>query len=167
MKVTAHGLAAWLPDGWEGCIDAEREDVVHAAVRRFAPDAPAPAVLPVAHFSTFALPAERSDFGATAVEMMGADDVFVALLEYAPEEAGSALFAAEGLPRRLDPRWFSPRMLQRTLRGQAGFQHFFHEAGRAFCLYVVLGGAHDAARLARRAEQVLQGIHIERRRWPA
>ena len=39
-------------------------------------------------------------------------------------------------------------MLQRTLRGQAGVQRFFHEAGRAFCLYVVLGS------FARRQEMV-------------
>jgi hypothetical protein len=123
----------------------------------------APAVLPVAHIATFGLPAARSDFGAAAVAGMGPDDVFISLLEYAPEEATSELFARWGVPRRLDPRQFSPWQLQRTVRGQSGLQVFFNEGGRAFCLYIVLGNAADAHRLVRRAEQVLATIEIEER----
>lgn len=164
MRLTAHGIAADLPRGWEGTIVAENADVVSAQVRSFAADATAPGVFPVAQFATFPLPAEHSDFGSTAVETMGPDDVFVSLLEYGPDEAGSALFAEQGLPRRLSPRDFSPRTLQRTLRGHAGFQHFFTEGGRAFCLYIVLGGVADAAALVARVEEVLATIHIARRR---
>jgi hypothetical protein len=163
MRIAAHGLAAVLPPGWEGSIAAEPQETVTAQVRRFAAGAASPEVFPVAHFATFALPADRSDFGGSAVELMGPSDVFVSLLEYASEEAGSALFASRGLPRRLDPRWFSARTLQRTRRGQAGFQHFFHEGGRAFCLYIVLGGVHDAVTLVRRAEQVLATVQIQER----
>ena len=164
MRLAAHGIAAHLPPGWEGAIASERADVVTAAARAFsAASTPAPHVLPVAHFSTCALPALRSDFGAEVVETMQASDVFVALLEYGPEEAGSALFAHQGLPRRLDPRQFSPRQLQRTLRGQAGLQLFFTENGRAFCLYIVIGDAGDAHLLVRRVEQVLATLDIEER----
>jgi hypothetical protein len=67
------------------------------------------------------------------------------------------------VPRRLDPRQFSPWQLQRTVRGQSGLQVFFNEGGRAFCLYIVLGNAADAHRLVRRAEQVLATIEIEER----
>ena len=143
---------------------AEQQDLVEVAAQAFsAASAPAPLVRPVAHFATCPLPAIRSDFGAEVVELLSANDVFVALLEYGPEEVGSELFAHEGLPRRLDPRQFRPAQLQRTLRGQAGLQVFFHERGRAFCLYVVLGDATDAHLLVRRVEQVLATVQIEER----
>lgn len=163
MKLAAHGIAADLPAGWEGTIAAEAADLLQTQMQAFSATERAPVVLPVAHIATFGLPAVRSDFGAAAVEHMGPDDVFVSLLEYAPEEAGSALFSHRGLPRRLDPRAFSPAMLQRTVRGQSGLQLFFNEGGRAFCLYIVLGDAEDAHRLVRRAEQVLATIDIEER----
>jgi hypothetical protein len=156
--LTAHGIVAQLPPGWEGAITVERDD--HLAAQLSPGDQAAERVFPVAHFATFALPAQRGDFGSLAVEAMGPDDAFVSLLEYEPAEASSALFSHHGLPRQLDPRAFSPRQLQRTLRGQAGFQLFFNEAGRAFCLYVVLGNADDAHRLVRRVEQVLATIAI-------
>jgi len=163
MRLGAHGIAAQLPNGWEGTISAERAELVEAQTSAFAEGRGRPHVLPVAHFATFGLPATRSDFGAAAVDQMGADDVFVSLLEYDVEEANTALFSHQGLPRRLDPRAFSPRMLQRTIPGQSGFQLFFTHGGRAFCLYVVLGNADDAHRLVRRAEQVLATLQIEER----
>lgn len=164
MRLAAHGLSAHLPPGWEGTIAAERQDLVEVAAQAFsAAGTRPPQTLPVAHFATCALPPVRSDFGAEVVEQMTSGDVFVALLEYGPEEAGSALFAHEGLPRRLDPRRFSAAQLQRTLRGQAGFQLFFHERGRAFCLYVVLGDGGDAHLQVRRVEQVLATLEIEER----
>jgi hypothetical protein len=113
------------------------------------------------HAGTFALPSERGDFGSHAVDLMGPDDTFVALLEFGPEEVGTALFAAQGLPRRLDPRRFSGRALQRSLPGQAGWQHFFTEGGRPFCLYVVLGDGDDALHQVRRVEQLLATIEVD------
>lgn len=163
MRLAAHGIAAHLPAGWEGTIASEQRDLVEAQMHAFGVVEHAPEVLPVAHFATFGLPAARNDFGAQAVEHMGPDDVFVALLEYAPAEATSALFSHQGLPRRLDPRAFSPRTLQRTVRGQSGLQVFFNEGGRAFCLYIVLGDAGDAHRLVRRVEQVLATVQIQER----
>ena len=156
MRIAGHGLGADLPDGWEGAIRAERTDEVGAA-------AAGGHAYPVAHLASFALPEWRGDFGSGAVDAMTADDDFVALLEYGPEEVGTALFAEDGLPRRLDPRAFSPRALQRTLRGQAGMQRFFSHAGRAFCLYVVVGDATDVHRHVRRVERVLAGLEIEER----
>ena len=156
MKLAAYGLSATLPPGWEGNIAAEALPAPGRAAAGHTEGHP----LPVAHFATFALPAGRDDFGADAVELMNTADAFVALLEYAPEEAGSALFSTQGLPRKLDPRAFSGRQLQRTLDGQAGLQLFFSEQGRAFCLYVVLGDAGDAHRLVRRVEQVLATVQI-------
>lgn len=157
MELSGHGISATMPSGWEGGIALER-----------GPDglalAEAGGVLrPVAHLASFALPGDRGDFGSGAVELMRTEDIFVALLEYGPDEAGSALFARRGLPRRLDPRRFSTASLQRGLPGQAGLQEFFTEGGRAFCLYVVLGDAEDAHLQVRRVEQVLATVRIEAR----
>ena len=71
------------------------------------------------------------------------------------------LFAAQGLPTSLDPDDFSPNVLQRTIRGQAGVQKFFHDQGRAFCLYVVLGSFADRQQLVPRVNQVLATMTIE------
>ena len=156
MRIAAHGVATRLPEGWEGSIVAEPPD----ERGRSASSAP-PRPLPVAHFATFGLPGVRDDFGAAAVELMSTADALVCLVEYDSAEAGSALFSRQGLPRKLDPRAFSPRQLQRTLAGHAGLQLFFSEQGRAFCLYVVLGDVGDAHRLVRRVEQVLAEVVIE------
>jgi hypothetical protein len=156
MRVAAHGITVDLPDRWEGAIRAEREDALSAA-------AAAGRAYPVAHLSSFGLPGRRGDFGSGAVEAMGRDDDFVALVEFGEHEAHSPLFAATGLPRRLDPRRFSPRALQRMLPGQTGLQHFFTAGGRAFCLYVVLGDRDDAHLHVRRVERVLARLTIQDR----
>ena len=165
MRLSAHGIAAQLPPGWEGSIAASRQDLPAPAIAAQGSgvlEAPANArALPVAHFATTALPPERGDFGSNVVTELQSSDIFVSLVEYGPEEAGTALFTQQGLPRRLDPRAFTPRQLQRTLTGQSGLQLFFTEKGRAFCLYVVLGDASDAHRLVRRVEQVLATLEIE------
>lgn len=95
---------------------------------------------PFLHASNFALPKERAPFGSGVVQEMGPDDVFVALIEYAPSSVATPLFAVHGIPGRLGRGDFSTSSVQRTIRGQSGVQRFFHVAGRAFCLYVVLGG---------------------------
>lgn len=155
MRLTGYGLAVELPAGWEGTIAVDHGD------EAFALAGEGGTVRPVAHFATFPLPAAPGDFGSGAVDLMGTGDAFVALLEYGPEEAGTPLFARQGLPRRLDPRRFSGRSLQRGIAGQAGWQSFFTEAGRPFCLYVVLGDGSDAHLLVRRVEQVLATVRIE------
>ncbi|GGI09052.1 hypothetical protein [Egicoccus halophilus] len=163
MQLRGHGIRAELPRGWEGAIRREPMHV-DGEVGPFAAAAAAAAAAkgpPVVHLATFALPNERGDFGSGAVDLMADDDAFVALLEYGTEEADTPLFAAQGLPRRLDPRTFSTRSLQRSMRNQAGWQHFFTEAGRAFCLYVVLGDHGDVNRQVRRVEAVLAQISID------
>lgn len=159
MQVRGFGIRADLPRGWE------------AAMRNAPPSPPEPgevatlsvAETPVLHAGTFPLPTDRGDFGSGAVELMQQGDTFVALLEYDQEEADTPLFEATGLPRRLDPRRFHARSLQRVLPGQCGYQTFFTEGGRAFCLYVVLGDEEDKLVQVRRAEQMLATIEIEPR----
>ncbi|HET9444044.1 MAG TPA: hypothetical protein VFO65_12015, partial [Acidimicrobiales bacterium] len=82
------GISCVLPPGWEG------------AIYRRPPEA-GEDTHPVVQLGTFALPAGRGDFGNGAVDVMGPGDVLMVLLEYAPASAGTALFAAEGLPPAL------------------------------------------------------------------
>ena len=51
-------------------------------------------------------------------------------------------------------------MLRKGITGQTGYQAFFNEAGRAFCLYVVLGNAADRDRLVALVNSVLATVQI-------
>jgi hypothetical protein len=115
---------------------------------------------PVLHLANFALPASRGDYGTGAVERMGADNVFIALLEFGPDCLGTALYSPTGLPR-LTPGQFNPNGMQRRVAGQAGCQHFFTEGNRPFCLYVVIGSHRHAVALARQANDVLERIEVQ------
>jgi hypothetical protein len=123
--ITAHGIAARLPGGFEGRIYV-RPSAVGVSY-------------PVCQFSTFPLPDDLGDFGSGAVGLMGPDDVFATLFEYGPESLGTLLFNQEGRPGALLPEDFSPVRLRRGIPGQSGVQRFFTEAGRPFSFYAVLG----------------------------
>jgi hypothetical protein len=85
----------------------------------------------------------------------------VVLVEYEPALAGTPLFAAPGPPQALVPGDFSTATLLRRLAGQAGLQRFFSHAGRAFCVYVVVGSERPDAALAARAGSVVAGIRLD------
>jgi hypothetical protein len=148
--LTAHGLRVVLPARWEGRL-YRREVVAGGAADE--------AHHPVLHLANFALPPGRGDFGTGAVEVMGEGHAFVSLLDYGPEQAGTALFAATGRPR-LTAADFAPNALQRRLPGQLGCQRFFTENGRAFCLYVVLGSRRRAKAQLAAVEQVLTNVEV-------
>lgn len=150
LRLAAHGLDVALPAGWEGRI---RKRVATAASER---------TYPVVHLATVPLPEERGDFGGFVVDALGGDDVFVTLFEYGPESAEKPLFASRGLPRRLSAEQFSPRRLQRSLPGQTGAQIFFTEAGRAFCLYVVIGDRRRIANGIARVNALLADVRVTR-----
>lgn len=114
----------------------------------------------VLHVSTVGLPAHRGDFGGGVVETMGRDDVFVAVLELEPDQAGSAFVRHEGLPRAIAPARYATDTMQRTIHGQAGTQVFFSHGGRAFCLYVAIGSHARRRELAARVNRILEGITI-------
>ncbi|HZU15997.1 MAG TPA: hypothetical protein VFD01_05245 [Candidatus Dormibacteraeota bacterium] len=144
-RLSAQGITVDVPAGWDVRIylrDAVPGETTHA----------------VLHAATFPLPGRRGDYGSGAVEAMGNDDIFAAMVEFDPAHAGDRLFAAAGVPVRLPAQSFSPSSLQRRISGQLGTQRFFHDAGRAFCLYVVLAGA--AAGLADEASSFVAGISI-------
>jgi hypothetical protein len=146
-SLSAHGIAAPLPRGFEGRI------FVRAAVGDEVP-------YPVAHFATFALPANVADFGGGAVDLMGPNDVFVVLFEYGPESLGRALFARQGMPRSLGTDDFRPSVLKRGLGGQSGTQWFFTDGGRPFSLYAVLGSHARRGALVPRVNGLLRSVAI-------
>jgi hypothetical protein len=134
-RLSAHGLAIDLPEGWEGRI-----------YRRRGGD-------PILHAANYPLPASDGDFGSEATARMPRGGSFLALSEYRPGqglEPGKGLFASRRMPLPLELAHFHPRTLQVGRPGQAGVQHFFTAAQRPFCLYAVVraptgGGRATAA----------------------
>jgi hypothetical protein len=133
-RLSAHGLAVDLPDGWEGRI-----------YRRRGGD-------PILHAANFPLPHDDGDFGSEATARMPLGGSFLVLSEYRPGqglEPGRGLFSSETMPLPLELGHFHPRTLQVGRSGQAGIQHFFSAGGRPFCLYAVVrprpGGRRAAA----------------------
>ena len=145
MKLAAHGISVEVPAGWEGRI-------FHRS-----------GAAPILHVASFSLHEDDGDFGAAPTGRMRGDDVFAALVAYRPDAQlvpGRGLFAARRppAPTVLD---FSPNQLQVTRRGQLGCQRFFTEAGRPFCLYLVIAPARrPASHLVGRLAQVAQSIRV-------
>jgi hypothetical protein len=145
--ISAMGLAVTPPTGWEATI-----------YRR--PATQGEQTYPVLHAATIALPAERGDYGSGLVELLGANDVFVSILDFGPGAAQTELFQALiGVPG-LTPDAYRPRQLQRTIRGQAGVQRFFTAASRGFCLYSVIGSLGNRVVLTSRANEILGTVRV-------
>jgi hypothetical protein len=159
MTALAHGgVSIDLPKGWDGQI---RQPDVSGAARSSSTTAAAGVEEPAAllHAGSFALPAERGDYGSGAVEIMGGSDILICLLEHEREAADTALFARQGIPT-LTPTGFSPQTMQRAVAGMCGYQEFFQVGGRPFCLYVVLGSWATRAPLVRTAARVVSTLQI-------
>jgi hypothetical protein len=150
VRLQRQGLSTDLPRGWDGRI-YQRADQAGGTTQQ------------ILHAGNFALPVERGDYGSGAVEVMRGGDVFVALLEFDREAAGTALFAREGLPTPVSASSFSPNRLQRSLPGQGGCQFFFTTEGRAFCLYVVLGSYANRDRLVAQVNRLLATVTVTAR----
>jgi hypothetical protein len=144
------GIDVNVPAGWD------------ARIYRRSP-APSETTNSVLHAGNFVLPEGRGDFGSGAVERMGPSDVLVVLFEYDPAAARTPLFARSGQPRPVASD-FAPNHLQRIIPGQSGAQYFYNEAGRAFCLYVVLGSHDRRGELVNDARQLLSGLRVQRTR---
>lgn len=146
-RLAGEGISVDLPSGWEGAIGRTME-LEDGAVRNV-----------VAHFASFPLPAQRGDFGGGAVELMSSNDALVVLFEYGSSAVGSALFASEGLPT-VGASDFDRSILQRSITGHSGVQRFFTTAGRAFCLYVVVGSHIDRSETLPVVNQLLGSMRI-------
>ena len=141
------GIEIDLPEGWDGRI--YRRDAGEAVTRR------------AMHAANFALPTNLGDYAAGAVEGMRSDDVLVVLIEFDPSSAGSALFRSQGMPTSFAADAFSPNAMPHAIPGRTATQHFFSLAGRAFCLYVVLGSHNNRAEMLPMVNAVVRTIRIE------
>ncbi len=144
-----YGLHVDVPAGWDGRI---RKPPARTATGE--------TTHPVLHAASFALPGERGDFGGGAVELMTARDVFVALLEFGPESVGTPLFAHHP-PHSISLGDLRSNALQRVIAGQRGGQWFFETSGRAFCLYVVLGGQARTADGMHEVNALLASLRVD------
>ena len=145
--VAGLGMAVTPPSGWEVAI--YRRAAGHGEQTH-----------PVLHAATVPLPAVRGDYGSGVVELLGREDVFVALLDFGPQAAGTPLFSGlQGVPG-LTPDAYRPSQLQRAIQGQAGVQRFFTSHGRGFCLYSVIGAFANRVTLTGRANAVLGSIRM-------
>jgi hypothetical protein len=144
MNLSAHGIRVGLPPAWEGRI-YKRSD---------------PAAQPVVHAANVALAPDDGDFATRTAELMPAAGVLVVMVEYEPALAATAQFAATGVPE-IDPAAASPSHLLRRIPGQAGYQRFFNDSGRAFGLYVVIGAAARARSAMPKVDGVLATIEID------
>ena len=135
------GLAVSLPPGWQAA--ARQNESGHL----------------VLHAATITLPRSRGDFGSDVAQLLGPDDVFCSLFEYGRESAATVLFSSRGLPV-VRPADFAVGALQRSRPGQSGAQYFFQDAGRAFCLFAVLGSHHRRVHGAAKANALVRGMAI-------
>jgi hypothetical protein len=147
-KLTRQGIEIELPDGWDGRIYRREADA--GAVTRQA-----------LHAANFALPPGLGDYAVGAVERMERGDVLVVLLEFDPDSAGQGLFSAEGLPEHLGAGDFSPTAMPRAVPGRTAAQWFFSVAGRAFCLYVVLGSHQERAEVLPLVNAVVGTLRVD------
>lgn len=155
-KLQAHGLRCGVLAGWDVRIECRAESEV------MAPGENNPMggfVHPTLHAASSPLPANRGDYGSGYVERMGPRNVFVCLAEF-DAEAGDTPMFADGVPRRVAASDFHPDAQQRVIAGQCGTQRFFVAAGRAFCLYVVLGSWVQRALQVRQVNQFLETIDV-------
>jgi hypothetical protein len=168
MRRADFGISVDVPSGWTASIvrrssEGEGPDAFAPGARGIAPVAPdglTERTLPVVHVCSRALPEGVGDFGAGALEVLGSDDVFVALLEYGSDVAGEGLFSRQGWPR-LAPSQFSPNKMFRAIPGRSASQHFFSVGDRAFCLFTVVGSHSRRMATVPRAAQVVRSMGVE------
>ena len=146
-RLSSSGLTITAPTGWDATIYTR-------------PPITGEQTYPVVHAATVPLAAGRGDYGGGLVETLGADDVFVAMVEFGPREVGTALFSNLRTVPTLTPGAFKPDQLQRRIQGQGGVQRFFTVAGRAFCLYTVLGAYANRIPLTAKANMLIGSFAV-------
>ena len=145
--IEAHGIAAALPNGFEGRI--------------FVRAVPTGTAYAVAQFATFPLPDDVGDFGGGAVNLMGPGDVYATLFEYGPESLGKQLFARLGRPTRLRAERLLPDDAPSRPRWSVRHPALLHRVGPALHL-LCRAGQPRAAEHARPEGQCAPGLHDPR-----
>lgn len=166
MRTNGYGITVDVPSGWAASVQRRpvAPDGASDATSRSAGSRTArlgvERTMPVVHVSSRVIPQGVGDFGSGLVEVMGSEDVFVALVEYGSDLADTGLFERQGMPR-LAPSQFSPNRMQRALPGRSASQHFFSVGGRAFCLYTVIGSHDRRMATVPRAAGVVRSLAVE------
>ena len=155
----AYGLAADAPRGWHVAVTRRPGATDPATTPGARALEPQDVTRPVLHACTREMPVSRGDFGTGVVDLLGPDDIFVALVDYGTEVADQGLFEKQGMPR-LAPSQFAPNRLQRPLPGLSASQHFFSSGGRAFCLFTVIGSHARRMASVPRAVALVNSVHI-------
>ena len=118
MRLSAHGITAELPAGWEGRITRRRRPAATsptgasatgptAAARAGAIGSPDEVPEPVVHLANFALPEDRGDFGSGAVDLMRLGPRVREPVRVRPRERRpGARSRSQGIPT-LRPRMFA------------------------------------------------------------
>lgn len=164
-RADAYGIRAQAPSDWSLQIRRRPGPSAGAGVRSVGPTGDTASVPvdgvphPVLQACTRPIPPSTGDFGGGLVDVLGPDDVFVALLEYGSEAADHGLFATQGVPR-LAPSQFAGNRMPRHLPGMSASQHFFSVGGRAFCLYTVIGSHARRMALVPKADAVVRTVSV-------
>jgi hypothetical protein len=146
-QLSGYGITVSLPLGWNGII-YQRDPIVKDEVRR-----------PILHGSTVDVTLDQGDFGDGLVENLASDDVFVDLVEIDPDN--ELALANPGFVRRLGGDAFAGNKLRRLILGQGGYEGFFTESGRAFCMYVVIGSIANLDALLDPINILLGSVEID------
>ena len=152
MKLARHGIEAELPGGWEGRIYRRASSNPAEARETF----------PILHAANFPLPIEDGDYGSGAVSSMGPDGVFAAVLEFGPAYVGEPTFPRLARIPRVRASDLGRRTMQVLIPGHLGEQRFFTLAGRAFCLYVVVGSERAAREHLAGLDRWLGSVRVAR-----
>jgi hypothetical protein len=149
-RINGFGINFSVPPGWDARI-----------FQRVAPE-PQAVVNPVAHIGNFALPVDAGDFGNGAYTIMGANGIFMSLVEFDQAHAQEPLFSTHGIPS-VDESCFDPFAMPIVVPGMAGRQFFFNIANRAFCAFLVVGSYAQRAVQAPQLHAVLATLQVATR----
>jgi hypothetical protein len=138
------GLRVELPAGW------------HSQFVRRSPH------LPTLQAASFPLDPGDEELGPGSRVAMSAGDCFLALIEYLPGsgvEPGRVPFHPAGIELPLDPVWFASE-----IQGRAVMERMFTQAGRPFCLHVVIAGSRlDRRRQLPLLDRILGSLAVRPR----
>jgi hypothetical protein len=141
VLLEASGLTIELPAGWNGQLVSRSPH------------------LPTLQAASFPLDPSDEELGPRSRAAMVAGDCFLALVEYLPGsglQAGRVPFHEVGIALPLDPSSFSPEV-----DGRSVMERNFTQAGRAFCLHVVVAGSRlDRRRRLPLLDRILGSLRV-------
>jgi hypothetical protein len=144
VLLEASGLTIELPAGWNGQL-----------VNRSP-------LLPTLQAASFQLDPDDEELGPRSRRAMSSGDCFLALVEYLPGSgltAGRVPFHEAGIELPLDPSQFSL-----GAEGRSVMERNFTQAGRAFCLHVVIAGSRlDRRRQLPLLDRILGSLQVKQR----